>query len=87
MLTGKKFRLNRETVAIGSIGEDRQVVMVPVGALITVLSGPRPDDKRMLDIIWNDQPLVMFAEDLQRRSAEVREQTAGLTFLSQRTLE
>jgi hypothetical protein len=76
VLTGKKFRLNRATIAIETTGEDRQVVMVPIGAVVLVLSGPRPDDKRMIDVRWHDQTLVMFADDIQCRGEEVTEQTA-----------
>ena len=50
--------------------------MVPVGAVVLVLSGPRPDDKRLTDVRWNDETLVMFAEDIQRRGEEVTGQTA-----------
>ena len=76
MLTGKKFRLNRETIAIETIGEVRGVVMVPPGEILTVLHGPTPDDKRMVDVRWNDRTLVMFAVDIQGRGDEVAEQTA-----------
>jgi len=76
VLTGKKFRLNRETIAIETIGEVRGVVMVPPGEILTVLHGPTPDDKRMVDVRWNDRTLVMFAVDIQGRGDEVAEQTA-----------
>jgi hypothetical protein len=32
-----------------------------------------PDDKRMMDVRWNDQTLVMFADDIRRRGEEVTE--------------
>ena len=76
MLTGKKFRLNRETISIETVGEVRRVVMVPAGDVVTVLSGPTPDDKRMVDVRWNGRTLVMFAVDIRGRGDEVREQTA-----------
>ena len=75
MLTGKKFRLNRETISIETIREVRRVVMVPSGEVVTVLHGPSPDDKRMVDVRWNDRTLVMFALDIQGRGDEVAEQT------------
>ena len=76
MLTGKKFRLNRETIAIESIEDSRTVVIVPMGEVVTVLHGPSPDDKRMVDVRWNDKTLVMFAVDIQGRGDEVTEQSA-----------
>lgn len=76
MLTGKKFRLKQETIAIETLGEVRTVVMVPSSEVVTVLHGPTPDDKRMVDVRWNNRTLVMFAEDIQRRGEEVTEQTA-----------
>jgi len=76
LLTGKKFRLKQETIAIETLGEVRTVVMVPSSEVVTVLRGPTPDDKRMVDVRWNNRTLVMFAEDIQRRGEEVTEQTA-----------
>lgn len=41
-----------------------------------MLHGPGPDDKRLVDVRWDDKVLVMFAEDIQRRGEEVTEHTA-----------
>jgi len=77
MLTGHRFRLLVETLGIDSTDEDHRIaVLVPAGETITVLSGPRPDDKRMVDVQWGDKKLVMFYEDIQKRSAEVRGKSA-----------
>jgi hypothetical protein len=73
MLTGHRFRLLVETLGIEAIDDDhRLAVKVPAGETITVLSGPRPDDKRMVDVQWGDKKLVMFYEDIQKRSDEVK---------------
>jgi hypothetical protein len=72
MYTGKRFRLKSETVGIESSHDNRVAVTVPAGALVRVLSGPRPDDRRMVDVLWGDRTLVMFAEDIERRGEEVR---------------
>jgi hypothetical protein len=53
-------------------GDNRVAVMVPAGETITVLSGPRPDDKRLVDVLWGDKNLVMFYEDVQGRSDQVQ---------------
>jgi len=76
MLTGKKFRLNRETVAIETLEDVRTVLVVPVGEVVTVLRGPTAEDKRMVDVRWADRTLVMFAEDIQNRGSEASEQAA-----------
>jgi len=76
MLSGKRFRLKRETLSIETIGEDRRIVLIPVDGIVTVLSGPRPDDKRMVDVTWENRTLVMFAIDLQIRGQEITDKGA-----------
>jgi hypothetical protein len=74
MLSGKQFHLLVEILGIEAIeGDNRVAVLVPAGETIKVLSGPRPDDKRMVDVQWGNKTLVMFYEDIQKRSDEVRE--------------
>jgi hypothetical protein len=69
VLTGQRFHLLIETLGILTNGNSNRVaVIVPAGETITVLSGPRPDDKRMVDVQWGDKKLVMFYEDIQTRS-------------------
>ena len=68
MLTGKRFHLVIEILGIETNGDNNRVaVMVPGGETVTVLSGPRPDDMRMVDVRWGDRKLVMFYEDIQKR--------------------
>ncbi len=50
--------------------------MVPAGETVTVLSGPRPDDKRLVDVQWGDKKLVMFYEDIQKRGDLAKGETA-----------
>jgi hypothetical protein len=76
MLSGKRFRLKRATISIESTVDDRLVVMVPTGTVVTVLRGPRPDDMRMVDILWDTRPLVMFAEDILERGKEITDKSA-----------
>jgi hypothetical protein len=66
MLTGKRFQLFVETLGVEG-GDSRVAVRVPAGETITVLSGPRPDDKRLVDVRWGNKKLVMFYEDIQKR--------------------
>jgi hypothetical protein len=76
MLSGKRFRLKRATISIETTIEDRLMVMVPTGAVVTVLSGPRPDDMRMVDILWDKRTLVMFAGDILERGEEIAGKSA-----------
>jgi hypothetical protein len=71
MLTGKRFRLKEATLAIDSNGERKIAITVPVGEIVEVIRGPRPDDKRMLDVRWNGRTLVMFAEDVENRGEKI----------------
>ena len=77
MLSGKRFRLNEETIAIEALGRKRVATLVPTGSVITVESGPRPDDHRMVDVLWDGRKIVMFAVDIEKRGQEVSE-TSGM---------
>jgi len=56
MLTGHHFRLLVETLGIEAIDDEHRVaVLVPAGETIIVLSGPRPEDMRMVDVQWRDK--------------------------------
>ena len=74
MLSGKSFRLNRETMSVQAKGEHRYLVMVPEGAVISVLPGL--EDRRTVDVLWQGQALEMFAEDIHQRGEEVSARAA-----------
>lgn len=75
MLSGKLFRLNRETMSVQANGENRHFVMVPEGSVIRVLSGF--EDRRTVNVLWQNQALEMFAEDIRQRGEEVLTWAAG----------
>ena len=75
MLSGKLYRLNRETMSVQADGEHRHFVMLPEGAVIRVLAAP--EDRPTVDVLWQDQALEMFAEDIRRRGEEVLVRTAS----------
>lgn len=64
-LSGKEFRVTSLTLGIGSTGNHRVVITIPTAALIEVVSGPRKDDRRMVDVVWEGRPLRMFAQDIR----------------------
>jgi hypothetical protein len=73
MLAGKQFRLKVDTLAIATDDTGKRVaITVPSGATVRILSGPRPDDTRMVDALWQRRTVVMFADDIQTRGQEVR---------------
>lgn len=66
MLTGQHFRLLVETLGIETIdGDNRIPVKVPAGETITVLSGPRPGDMRMVDVQWGDKKLELARQQCE----------------------
>lgn len=74
MLTGKHFKLNTATLAIDSIEGKRVAVTVPAGNIVKVTSGPRDDNDRMVDVLWDGRIVVMFAIDVNVRGTEVMPQ-------------
>jgi hypothetical protein len=75
MLTGKRFQLGRETIALDVVDGKRTVVALPVGATIKIVSGP-VDSDRMIDISWQGRTLTMFAVDLDTRGTEIKDVSA-----------
>ena len=71
MLTGRKFRLNRATLAIEYAEGNRSAVSLPSASVVQVTSGPTPTDTRMVDITWRGRQLIIFAVDLQERGEDV----------------
>jgi hypothetical protein len=76
MLSGKRFRLNRKTLAVGASEGTKTATYLPEHAIITVKSGPTKTDSRMVEVLWDGRPLIMFVEDIQERGEEVSEQSA-----------
>ena len=77
MLTGKRFRLKQATLGIQSVEGQRTAVLIPADDVVLVVSGPRPDDKRMVDVEWVNRRFVVFADDLIDRGEEVNASASG----------
>ena len=72
MLSGKRFRLSHETLGIETESNGhRKAVHIPPGEIVKVISGPRPDDMRMVDVMWSGRTFVVFADDIHNRGEEV----------------
>ncbi len=67
---GKRFRLERATLAIDGAGSARRVVTIPSGSIIDVISMP-PDTKGIIEVAWEDRRLEMFAVDVDLRGTEI----------------
>jgi len=66
--TGKIFRLQEPVLGIESVNGRHAAVMLPAGEVVRVLSGPRPDDRRLVEILWEARRLMAFVEDLDSGS-------------------
>ena len=70
MLPGEKFKL--DTPTIGLTANPRRQVLIPAESIIKILSVPT-DYRKMVDVLWNGQPLTMFAFDVNVPGTEVAE--------------
>jgi len=76
MLTGKRFRLERATLAVEQIDGKRRAVTVSVGEIIKVVAGPT-NRNGMVDILWGQRLVEMFAVDVTARGTEITDLSAG----------
>jgi hypothetical protein len=76
MLSGKRFKLERSTLALGFEDGKRKAVTVPAGAVIKVVSGPTGDGDRMVDVHWDGQTVTMFEIDVNVRGTELEDRSA-----------
>ncbi len=70
--SGRVFRLNASILGIEAVKGQRTAVMVPADEVIRILSGPCPDDRRLVDVLWGQHSLVMFVEDIEARCEEIQ---------------
>jgi hypothetical protein len=71
MLTGKSFKLQRETVASQLLDGKEIVVRLPAKAIVRVLTGPSGKADGTLDVEWDGRTVKMFQVDLEARGEEV----------------
>ena len=70
MLTGKRFRIERATLAVDGSGPKRRAITIPAGSIIQVIS-TRMDTRGIVDVLWEDRTFEMFAIDVEVRGAEI----------------
>ena len=70
MLTGRRFRLKKATLALDMLHGKQ---LIPAGAVVTVISGQDGLD-RMLKVLWEDRAFIMLAMDVS--GTEIQDQRA-----------
>jgi hypothetical protein len=73
MLSSKRFLLKAPILGVQTVGGYREAVRVPEGAMIEIISGLPTDenDKRFVEVLWNGQSMVIFAEHFRNRAEEI----------------
>jgi hypothetical protein len=69
VLTGKQFRVKTPVLALDETSVRRTPVTVPVGAIIDVIDGPKPDIP-LVKVVWEKRWLLMYEQDLRERAEE-----------------
>ena len=77
MLSGKRFRLHKATIAVDTIDGKRIAISIPEDAIVKVISDPPGDGVGTIKVLWEGRTVVMFAVDLARRGAELTDRTAS----------
>jgi hypothetical protein len=78
VLTGRRFRISKATLALEATENERRVVTIPEGAIVRVLSGPsRIGDTGTVSIEWEGRTVAMFAVDVEARGTEVKDKSVG----------
>ena len=68
MLSGRKYRLGKPTVAMTHEDGKRTMLTVPSDAVIEIVSGPsHSDEDALVKIRWEDKIVSMFAVDIEMR--------------------
>jgi hypothetical protein len=67
---GETCKLQAEVLGIGLDGKPRATVMIPKGAIVSIVSEPL-DGARLVDVAWNGKVLMVFAQDLRDRAMRV----------------
>jgi len=68
---GRRFRLNSGTFAVELTRGEHLAVEIPLGAIVSVMSGPTGYGVRMVHVRWATRTLVMFLEDLMECGEEI----------------
>lgn len=70
MFSGKRFRLERATLAVEAVDGKRLAVSLPAGTILKVISGPK-NGSGLLNVLWEGRSVEMFAVDVEVRGTEI----------------
>ena len=74
MLTGRKFKLTRDTLAITANSRIRRAISVPAGEIVEVLYDC--EGGHTIDAAWQGQTVEMFKADVNVLGAEIVDRIA-----------
>ena len=67
------MRVVTALIGVDYTGDHGVTVIIPADATIQVVGGPRLDNTRMVDVLWEGRPLTMFVQDILSRCQRVSE--------------
>ena len=70
MLTGQQFKLRKSALAIEIVNGVRVRVTIPTRTILKVIAGPI-EGAQMVDVLWEDKRVRMFAVDLITLGTEI----------------
>ena len=76
MLTGKRFSLERSTLALCIEEGKRRMITIPVGTVLKVVSEPTSYE-HMVEVLWEGRVVTMFAVDVDVPDMEVKDESAS----------
>ena len=66
-MRGNTYRLQTSTLAIFTYDDGHKIpIMIPEGAMVEVLG--EMNGNRLIDVIWEGKPVLMFTIDLRNRA-------------------
>ena len=71
--SGERFRVVTSLLGVDYTYQHGVTVIIPAGATFQVVSGPRLDNTRMVDVLWEGRPLTMFVQDILSRCQKISE--------------
>ena len=71
MLIGKRFKLEKPTLAIADQHGTRVIVPIPAGDIVELVENPSPGNQTV-NVLWQGRTVAMYALDLKRRGIEAR---------------
>ena len=64
MFTGKQFRVKTPTTAVEKNGVELRTIILPAGAVIHVIDGPKADNP-LVRVVWGNTWLLMVEQDIR----------------------